>query len=88
MRRKHGNQNSKASFAYLPRPDLVVGALSDLGLSDVQIGRYFGVDEGDIAAIPHVTLHTPGSLDMSDVLCRPKRLRHAGTAEFAIAGQR
>ena len=55
--RRNVKSNTGTAFAYLmPRPDLVVGALADLGLSDEKIGRYFGVDEADIAVIPHVPL--------------------------------
>lgn len=59
------HSNSKIALSYLmPRPDLVVGALADLGLSDDQIGQYFGVDEEDIAEIPHVAMGKSGYPDL------------------------
>jgi len=85
MRRNRNGSNSKSALAQLmPRPDLVVGALADLGLSDDQIGRYFGIDKEDIAVIPHMPLDQSGALDMSDILCRPTRSR---TSQFADAMQ-
>jgi hypothetical protein len=62
MRRHAIKSKPQTAFAYLkPRPDLVVGALAGLGLSDARIGRYFGVGEEAIAAIPHASFGNPAA---------------------------